>query len=140
MKNLLKQALFLCFVIMLSACTSDSVHNDILSETVEVENFQLTEFCSNQDPTTRVVNNGTVTFDLLVTNADGTFLAELPNILSNTTTSWVSFPEGDIVFSLTSNDPSVSDTDVVLKMGTCMVYEIEVDSNNQIVSFTSTSI
>ena len=66
MKDLLKQALFLCFVIMLSACSSESMQNDNLSETVEVENFQLTEFCSNQDPTTRVVNNGTVTFDLLV--------------------------------------------------------------------------
>lgn len=140
MKNLLNQALFLCFVIMLSACTSESIQNDSFPEATQVENFQLTEFCSNQDPTTRVVNNGTVTFDLLVTNVDGTFLAELPNIQSNTITSWASFPEGDIIFSLTSNDPTVSDTDVVLKMGTCMVYEIEVDSNNQIVSYTSTSL
>ncbi|WP_299522194.1 hypothetical protein [Winogradskyella sp.] len=137
MKNLLKLTQILCLTLMLTACASDLDFNDSLQE---VTHSQLSEPCVNQDPAARVINNSTEAFDLLVLDTEGTVLVEMLSIQANTTTSWASFPEGDITFSLNSNVSTTDDIAVVLKMGTCMVYDIEIDINNQIVSNTPTRL
>ena len=136
MKNLLKLSALLCLVMMYSTCTSNLEEDTI---DVEIQQTLMNDPCTNQDPATRVINNGTVSFNLFVLASDGTVLAEIPDILTNTTTSWVSFPEGDITFSIASGDSAITD-EVDLKMGTCMAYEIEIDSNNQIVSYNPTNL
>ncbi|WP_299367019.1 hypothetical protein [Winogradskyella sp.] len=133
MKNLLKQAHIACLMLMLSGCTSDSTLNDDSSP--EVTDSPLNEPCFDQDPITRVINNGTVTFDFKVIDDQGNVLVDIPNIPASTTTSWANFEQGEVLFSLNSNQTMVSDDKVVLQMDTCMAYEIEIDANNEIVSY-----
>lgn len=135
MKNLLRFLPFLAMIVF--ACTVDS--NDILEE----DNLLITAqsmSCIDDDPITRVVNNGTVSFNLLVVAEDGTILVDIPNIPANSTTSWASFPQGEVLFSLDTDVTQVNDDKVVLQMDTCMAYDIEIDSNNEIVSYTPTNL
>jgi hypothetical protein len=137
MKNLLKFAPVMGLAMSLLSCTSESLENDISSEPTSNE---LNEPCIDQNPITRVVNNGTIAFDFKVVDSDGIVIIDIPNIPANTTTSWASFNEGEVLFSLDSNQTSVRDDKVVLLMDNCMAYEIEINSNNQIVSYTPTSL
>jgi hypothetical protein len=135
MKNLLKFIPFLVFAAVLKACTV---------EYTEVQNaersllFQSNASCIDDDPKTRVINNGTIAFALEVVTLDGTVVVNIPNIPPNTTTSWANFAEGDYIFSLESLSSTVTDDKVLLTMNQCMAFEIEVDSNNEIVSYTPT--
>ncbi len=135
MKHLLKLTQALCLVFMLFGCTSDSAVDE---NALEVTDSQLNQNCVDQDPITRVINNGTVTFDLKVFDAQGTVLVDFPNIPANTTTSWASFEQGEVMFSLNCDQALVNDDKVVLQMDTCMAYEIEIDGNNEIVSYVPT--
>lgn len=132
MKNLLKSTFLTCVALMLFACTSDPSGNDISTDLTPT---QLNDPCVAQDPITRVINNGTVTVDFKVVDSDGIVLVDIPNIPANTTTSWASFEEGDVLFSIDTNQTLVNDDKVVISMGSCMAYEIEIDSNNEIVSY-----
>lgn len=137
MKNLLKFAYCACILLVSISCTTESVDSVQFNELNQQE---LNDPCVDQDPISRVVNNGTVSFDFKVIDDQGVVLVEILNIPASTTTSWVSFPQGEILFSLDSDQTLVNDDKVVLQMGTCMAYEIEIDSNNQIVSYTPTAL
>lgn len=136
MKNLLKFMPFLALVLF--ACTVDSSDSDFQND--NLLSTQNQPPCVDDDPITRVVNNGSIVFNLLVFDDEGNVLVDIPNIPPNTTTSWASFPEGEVLFSLDSNVALVDDDKVVLQMGTCMAYDIEIDGNNEIVSYTPTML
>ena len=135
MKNLLKSALLVCLVLILFNCTSDSYENGV---SLDLNTTELNNPCVAQDPITRVVNNGTVTIHFKVVDSEGIVLVDIPNIPPNTTTSWASFEEGDVLFSIDSDQTLVSDEKVELTMDSCMAYEIEIDGNNEIVSYSPT--
>ncbi|OZV68608.1 hypothetical protein [Winogradskyella aurantia] len=137
MKNLLKFIPFIVFAIVLKACTAE---NSILLNNEADQLSQSNPPCVDDDPITRVINNGTISFSLDVIRIDGTVVVSIPNIPPNTTTSWASFEEGEYIFSLESLASSVSDDKVQLLMNQCMAFEIEVDINNQIVSYTPTTL
>ncbi len=134
MKNLLRFLPFLATIVF--ACTVDSNENDFQNDNLLTAQNQPP--CVDDDPITRVVNNGTIAFNLLVLADDGSVLVDIPNIPPNTTTSWASFPHGEVLFSLKNNEPLVNDDKVILQMDTCMAFDIEVDGNNEIVSYTPT--
>ena len=135
MKNLLKSTLLACLALTLFTCTSDPSGNDI---STDLTPSQLNDPCVDQDPITRVINNGTVTVDFKVVDSDGVVLVDISGIPASTTTSWASFEEGEVLFSIDSNQTLVSDDKVLLNMDSCMAYEIEINSNNEIVSYTPT--
>lgn len=135
MKNLLKSTLLVCLALTLFTCTSDPSGNDI---STDLTPSQLNDPCVGQDPITRVINNGTVNVDFKVIDSDGVVLVDIPSIPASTTTSWASFEEGEVLFSIDSNQTLVSDDKVLLNMDSCMAYEIEINSNNEIVSYTPT--
>jgi hypothetical protein len=136
MKNLLKLARLLCFILLLSGCTADSTEIDVLSEIVQSESSQPP--CVDDDPITRVINNGTIDFDFKVFNDQGDIVIDFPVVPPNTTTSWASFVSGEVLFSIDGDDATANDDKVLLQMNTCMAYEIEIDGNNEIVSYTPT--
>lgn len=125
----------LCLALILFSCISDSIEDDNFTEP-----SQFLNPCVNDDPITRVVNNGTVAFDLKVLDSNGVVLVDIANIPPSTTTSWASFAEGEVLFSLDSNQTLVNDDKVVLQMNTCMAFDIEIDANNEIVSYTPTTL
>ncbi|MEO1032865.1 MAG: hypothetical protein AAFX55_15755 [Bacteroidota bacterium] len=134
MRNLLR---FLPFVAMIVfACTADP--NESTTEDDDLLTSQANS-CIDDDPVTRVVNNGTVAFSLLVASGNGSALVDIPNIPPDTTTSWASFPEGEVIFYLNTEEASIDDK-VTLQMNSCMAYEIEIDANNEIVSYTPTTL
>ncbi|WP_138433473.1 hypothetical protein [Winogradskyella algicola] len=135
MKNLLKSTLLVCLALTLFTCTSDPSGNNISDDLTP---SQFNDPCVDQDPITRVINNGTVTVDFKVIDSDGEVLVDIPNIPANTTTSWASFGEGEVLFSIDSNQTLVSDDKVLLNMNSCMAYEIEINSSNEIVSYIPT--
>lgn len=137
MKNLLRIMAFIGLLFMCMACTSDS------SEVVQIDNIELqviaqNDPCVDEDPITRVVNNGTTAFDLNVLDEDGNNVVSILNIPPNSTTSWASFTQGEMLFSLSTNTAFVNDDKVLLQMDNCMAFEIEIDANNEIVSYTPT--
>ncbi|MFP4845949.1 hypothetical protein [Winogradskyella sp. PE311] len=138
MKNLLRLTHLLCFIFLLNGCTADSTDSDFLNESPESELNQPP--CIDDDPITRVINNGTIAFDLKVIDDQGNVLVDIVSIPPSTTTSWASFVPGEILFSIDGNDAAASDEKVVLQMNTCMAYEIEIDSNNEVVSYTPTTL
>lgn len=132
MKNLLKRTFVMCFVLTLLTCTSDSAENEL---SLDLNPSQLNEPCVGQLPITRVINNGTVSIDFKVIDSDGVVLVDIPSIPASTTTSWASFDEGVVLFSIDTNQTLVSDDKVELNMESCMAYEIEINSNNEVVSY-----
>ncbi|WP_340155556.1 hypothetical protein [uncultured Winogradskyella sp.] len=138
MKNLLKLMASLGLILLFTDCTASIEDYTIESEsTTEIESTTdaTLDPCSNEDPKTRVINNGTVSFNLEVLEADGTTVVSIINIPPNSTTSWASFNEGPVMFSLKGTDFNVADDKVLIQMDNCTAYEIEVDANNEIVSY-----
>jgi hypothetical protein len=138
MKNLLKLKASLGLILMFSACTATVEDYTIESDsTTEIESTTNTTLdpCSNEAPKTRVINNGTVSFNLEVLEADGTAVVSIINIPPNSTTSWATFTEGEVMFSLKGSNFDVADDKVLLQMDNCTAFEIEVDANNEIVSY-----
>ncbi|WP_299100351.1 hypothetical protein [uncultured Winogradskyella sp.] len=133
MKNLLKLSAIFGLILLTSACTETT--DDLV---VENQSTTLNPPCNEEDPKTRVVNNGTVAFNLEVFLTDGTTVVSILNIPPNSTTSWATFSEAEVMFSLKGSDQNVSDDKVLIQMDNCMAYEIEVDINNEIISYTPT--
>ena len=128
---------FLGLTAMFLTCTSPMEDEEVID--FEVQNSTLVP-CVDDDPITRVVNNGTATFDLNVLDSDGVVLVSIPNIPPSSTTSWASFPQGEVLFELASQTTLVSDDKVIIQMDNCMAFDIEVNSSNQIVSYIPTSL
>ena len=91
-----------------------------------------TNTCTGQDPEVRITNNGTVAISLDVLNDDDDVVGFVHNLLPGETSIWISFPPGDTLFSVTND--VVQDVKVVHSMNTCMIYDMEIDSNNELTS------
>ena len=137
MKNLLKLIPFLVMAIALKACTAETNDNEVLEADLEsnLTSLAFDNNCANDLPKTRLINNGTVAFQLQVISEDGVPEITIPNIGPGVTTSWNNFNTGDMLFSVTNSEPMVSDEKVNIQMDSCMGYEIVINSNNQITSF-----
>jgi len=86
---------------------------------------------NNQDPKARIVNNGTVNVDLEIYDADGNIVGRKYGVGPGEHSDWMEFSCGETTFLVSTGS---SDKLVVLDMGTCMIYDMEVGSNNQMVS------
>lgn len=138
MRNLLKFLSLMCFVMLFSGCTNESIDNDLLIAPMQSELNQPP--CVDDDPITRVINNGTIPYDFQVIDSEGVIIVDIPMVPPNTTTSWASFTPGEVLFLIDGDDNIAGDDKVLLQMDTCMAYEIEIDSNNTIVSYTPTTL
>ena len=87
--------------------------------------------CSNQDPIARLVNNGSIHFNLEIFDEDGQLLYSIYNIHPGTQTDWLHLPVGLVSFNVSNNNGSKP---VVLDMGHCMAYDMEIGPNNQLTS------
>ena len=87
--------------------------------------------CSGQDPKARITNNGTVDVDLEIYDVDGNLIGYEYGVEPGDHSDWKDFSSGEVSF-LVSNGSS--DKLVVVEMGTCMKFDMEVGPNNQLVS------
>lgn len=131
MRDLLKTRYLILVMITLCHCSVEPVEfssETKLNEQTEDQNNLLT--CSNLDPTARFTNNGTVSFDLTLFDDNMDIISQELNVLPGTSTNWVSFPVGDVLFSLNSNTTGVVDAKVLFSMDTCMEFNLTINPDN----------
>ena len=126
MKNLLKLSVFAGILLSLSSCSVESIET-IEDEQLTIEN-SLT--CSGLNPEARLTNNGTVPFGFKIYNSNFDMIVEHLNVAPGSSTTWGSFPEGDIFFSIISSTTGVADIKTQLPMTNCSIYDLTVDSSN----------
>ncbi len=92
--------------------------------------------CDNQNPSARVVNNGTNDVSVQIKTSEGN-TENINNVASGTSSDYVSYAAGEIVYTIVLTDK----TEVVetVSMSFCRNYEIAIDENNTITT-TSTVV
>lgn len=139
MKYLLKYFALTVLVLTFSNCVVepmeflDGATNSIVEE---IENSATgatatDSACNNQDPKARITNNGTEDVDLQIYDVAGNLIAQEDDVEPGEQSDWINFSCGETTF-LVSNGGS--DKLITIEMGTCMMYDMEVGSNNQLVS------
>ncbi|WP_431157633.1 hypothetical protein [Winogradskyella poriferorum] len=133
MKSLLRFIPFLGVALIFKACIAEPIDESI---TNPENNFNVSELnCTGDLPITRLINNGTITVDLQVVNADGIAEVTITSIDPGVTTSWNEFEEGEVLFAVSNSTPLVNDEKVILEMSTCMGFEIVIGPDNTIESY-----
>jgi len=97
----------------------------------KISNATATTFCDNQDPQSRLINNGTIAYTFTIIDIDQNVI-EILNVAPGTSSSWSSFNEGETIFSIDGSANNVSDSKVVLDMSTCTKVEIVINNLNEV--------
>ncbi|MBT8258176.1 MAG: hypothetical protein HKN00_14310 [Flavobacteriaceae bacterium] len=100
--------------------------------------LEANDVCVGSNPEARISNNGNVAMNLDIIDEDDNVVGYVHNLLPGNTSGWISFPPGEILFSV-SNDV-VEDEKVVYTMSTCMIFDLEVDIDNKLTSAEPESI
>lgn len=140
MKNLLINTI-VCAIVMTTcfSCSVESIDEEQLLDDLSIDNSigpDTQDPCSGQDPQARLTNNGTVSVTLQIATTDGTVLHTVQSLAPGNTSSYLSFAEGDIIFSVEKNTTGLGDEKVVYDMNQCMSFDIEVDTDNYLTSAT----
>jgi hypothetical protein len=90
--------------------------------------------CDNQNPTARVVNNGTDDVSVQIKTSGGN-TENINNVAAGMSSSYVSYAAGEIEYTIVLKDK----TEVVeiVSMKFCRTYEISIDENNVITTTSS---
>lgn len=64
MNSLLKFLACLCLIFIASSCISESLDDSFIENSVNTEEAQANQSCSNQNPQSKLVNNGSVILHL----------------------------------------------------------------------------
>lgn len=131
MNNLLKLSAFLCLIFIATSCTTESLDDSFEQTTATPEVAQAYQNCNNQNPQSRLVNNGTVSFAFTIVDSNSNTV-QIQNIAPGGSSSWSSFNAGETTFNVESSTTGVSDSKVVLEMNTCTEVEIVVNSSNSV--------
>jgi hypothetical protein len=97
----------------------------------KISNATATTFCDNQDPQSRLINNGTIAYTFTIIDIDQNVI-EILNVAPGASSSWSSFNEGLTIFSVDGSAYNVSDSKVVLDMSTCTKVEIVINNLNEV--------
>ncbi|QCE43152.1 hypothetical protein [Psychroserpens sp. NJDZ02] len=131
MNYLLKLSVAICLLFSVSSCSVDSLEDSTDERAINTTAVTPNVACSNQDPKSKLINNGTVVFTLQIFDSNNN-LTELIDVAPGTSSSWISFSEGDTVFNLDSTSSNVSDDKISINMNNCSEVEIVVNALNKI--------
>jgi hypothetical protein len=93
--------------------------------------FTSCKNCKNEDPISRIVNNGTEVISVHIATSGGNTV-NINNIQPGETSEDKSFAQGTVSFTISiGNTGDVVET---VLMEDCWEYEIVVDANNNVVS------
>ncbi|MEY8849320.1 hypothetical protein AB9K26_10900 [Psychroserpens sp. XS_ASV72] len=135
MKNLLKA---FAFAIALSTCYNCSVESaetnqENLSDNTIEEVTSITDTaqtnCVSQDPQARLINNSLVSVDFEVFDQFGILMTHAYGVPAGNDSATLTFPDGITTFVISTSTNSKS---IDIDMGDCMVYEVEINENNQL--------
>src|SRR5690606_1276999 len=88
-----------------------------------------TSSCGGSEPRARIVNNGTVAFDLEIFDTSGNFLNSIMDVQPTHTSDWVTFGEAETLFSISNS--VTTDEKVIFFMENCTQLSIEIDADNK---------
>jgi len=125
MKNLRSIMVLAIASFMLFGCTSERIDSENLSA------FDANDDCVGVNPQVRITNNGNVNYNLDVFDEQG-LVGFVHNIAPGETSTWITFSEGEMLFAV-SND-TYEDEKVLYFMSTCMEFNMEIGTNNQLTS------
>lgn len=130
--NLLKAIAFAIVMTPLYNCSVEPVEQLLQEEnlTFELADEQLSDGCADQDPKVQIINNGTVPFNLEVYSSDLLLQNSLYNLQPGSTSEWLTFSTGSILFSLTND--GFPDEKVLFDMDTCSELTLEIVSDNSL--------
>lgn len=133
MKNLKLGTFCVLMSFLFFNCSTEAIDSETqnLVQTESISSDFPETNCANQEPIARLLNNGSLHFDLEIFDEEGQLLYSVYNIHPGTSTDWVDLPVGQITFNVSNSNSSKP---VVLDMGNCMAYEMEIGSNNQLMS------
>jgi hypothetical protein len=131
MKFLLKQLATAVVAMTLFLSCSVEQLDSRLDE--EASNLNRPFTCSPDVCGARLTNNGTMSVDLVIYDQDNVLLFEALDIVPGSATNWQTFPIGIISYTVTTPATSLFKT-VVIDMGECMVYDMEVAANDMLVT------
>ena len=131
MKYLLKLSVAICLLLTVSSCTVESLDDAVNKSAVSQNVAEANQSCNDQDPKTKLINNGTVAFTFQIIDSDSNMI-EFVDVAAGASTSWISFTEGDTIFNLDSNVIGVSDDKIALSISNCSEIEIIVNAQNKI--------
>jgi hypothetical protein len=84
--------------------------------------------CDGEDPAARIVNNGTETASVQIKTSGGN-TENLNNVDPGTSSEYVTYSPGEIVFTISILQSELIDT---VMMSECIDYDIVIDTNNSI--------
>lgn len=131
MNNLLKFVACLCLIFSSTSCSLEPLEGQNSSNSTKMSDETATTFCDNQDPQSRLINNGTIAYTFTIIDIDQNVI-EILNVAPGTSSSWSSFNEGETIFSIDGSANNVSDSKVVLDMSTCTKVEIVINNLNEV--------
>ena len=133
MKNLLKAFAFAFAISTCYNCSvepADIIEDDaLISQEINVAFNSLPNECTNQDPQARLTNNSLLVADFEVFDNTGMLLTHAYGVTAGDASSLLSFPDGVRSFVIST---STSTKAIEIDMGSCMVFEVSIDENNQI--------
>lgn len=131
MNNLLKFVACLCLFFLATSCSLESLEDENTTNSTKISNTTTSVFCDNQDPQSRLVNNGTITYTFTIIDTDQNVI-EVLNVAPGTSSTWSSFNEGQTIFSIDGTDNNIKDSKIVLEMATCTKVEIVINILNEV--------
>ncbi|WP_431134878.1 hypothetical protein [Psychroserpens mesophilus] len=133
MKNLLKAIAYAIVVSTCYNCSVESTENSqeeslVLQEQIAALD-EPDEVCSGQDPQAVLTNNSLLAADFEVFDQFGLLMTHAYGVPVGDTSTVLSFPDGVTTFIVST---STSIKEIRIDMGNCMIYEVEIDENNQL--------
>ncbi|WP_299886590.1 hypothetical protein [uncultured Lacinutrix sp.] len=124
-KQLNKAVLALVLSLSLTNCSTESI--DL--ESNNNASSQSTVEC-NTKAKVRFTNNGTKAFTFKIYDENLNLIVEKINVAPSTSTNWFSFLEGDIIFSLKSDEANSSTISRQVYVHKCNEYNVTVKPDN----------
>jgi hypothetical protein len=133
MKNLLKA---FAYAIVVSTCYNcstepvETIQEDSVITQDEVVSFDTPDdVCTNQDPQAVLTNNSLLAVDFEVFDQFGILITHAYGVGVGDASPVLTFPDGVVTFIVST---SASTKEINIDMGNCMIYEVEIDENNQL--------
>ena len=118
-------------IFLATSCSLESLEDENTNNSTKISNTTTSVFCDNQDPQSRLVNNGTITYTFTIIDIDQNVI-EVLNVAPGTSSTWSIFNEGQTIFSIDGTDNNIKDSKIVLEMATCTKVEIVINSLNEV--------
>lgn len=117
----------------LFSCSVEPIDSDLNPSNL-MSSIEITA-CSNADPVVKLVNNGSVDFDINVYSMiDGSLLNSFSGVTPGTNSGWLDFANGEVLVSL--ENASTSEYKVVYQMDLCTQLQLEIAADNTLLPAT----